>query len=145
MLSFKNSRKEIIHNLLIQGYSQERIAEKLNISPKIVKRDIYKIREGDKQWFENLAKGEFLSKYRETLDVCDDQLIKLYEVLEKASVKNDPNLELKIITQISKVNHSRGELLHKGPMVWSLTGLLNKCNPEKIPLPVMSCLEGFQN
>lgn len=140
MSSVKNNRKEMVHTLLLQGYSQEQIAGKLNISDRTVRRDMRKIQGGSKYWFENLAKGELVNLYHETLNALKLDLTELNEIKEEASVKKDPYLKLKIIKQISETRNRYGALLHKGPMVWAMNIAL-KQTPEKIPMPIMDCLK----
>jgi len=132
-------------DLVISGYSQEKIAEKLNVSSRTVRRDIRKNREGSKQWLENLAKDEFVSIYRETLDGVKLGIMALNEMLEEEQVKKDPYLRLKIIKQISQERKNYCELLHSGPIVWSINFALKNCKSEKMPHPIMGCLEEFQN
>lgn len=135
----------MIRDLLIRGYSQEKIAEKLNVSPRTIRRDVRKVREGSKYWLENLAKDEFVSIYHETLDGVKLDLMTLNDMLEEDSTKKDPNLRLKILKQISEVRKNYSQLLHAGPMVWSINGIFKKYNPEKMPRPIMDCLVEFQN
>ena len=142
---FKNNRREMIRNLLIRGYSQEKIAEKLNVSPRTIRRDVRKIREGSKYWLENLAKGEFVDNYRETLDGLKLELMALNEMLGEEQVKKDPNLRLKIIKQITETRSHYCQMLIKGPMVWSINFALKDRSPEKMPTPIMDCLVEFQN
>ena len=141
---FKNNRREMIRDLLIRGYSQEKIAEKLNVSPRTVRRDVRKIREGSKYWLENLAKGEFVDNYRETLDGLKLDLMELNEMLGEEDMKKDPNLRLKIIKQITEIRGNYCQMLIKGPMVWSINYTLKDRSYEKMPTPIMDCLVEFQ-
>lgn len=134
----------MINDLVIRGYSQEKIAEKLNVSPRTVRRDVRKIREGSKYWLENLAKDEFVSIYHETLDGLKQSLMELNEMFGEEQVRKDPNLRLKIIKQMTEIRSDYCQMLHKGPMVWSINFALKDHSPEKIPTPIMDCLVEFQ-
>ena len=50
----KEKRNLEIQNLVLSGYTQERIADKLNISVSTVARAVKKMRNSSKQWQTNI-------------------------------------------------------------------------------------------
>ena len=127
----------MVQELLFLGYTQDRIAQKLNISIRTVAREIKKIRDSSKTWMDNLANTSFIHEYRETLEGIKLDMMYLRETLDEESVKSDIHLRLDILKQISSLRHNYGELLHKGPMVWSIEKVLTKKNSDLIPTPKM--------
>jgi len=61
----------MVSELLIKGYTQEKISEKLNVCERTVRRDVRKIRDGSRYWLDDLAKSEFVYAYRELLEGRD--------------------------------------------------------------------------
>ncbi len=141
-MSGKEKRRKEVQELLFAGYTQEKIAEKLNISVRTVSREIGKIRDGAKTWMDDLAFKSFVHLYRENLGGIKQDIMYLRDMLEDDSVKSDNHLKLKIIKQIGESRYKYGELLHKGPMVWSIDKVLKKKTIEPIPTPQMESIWG---
>ena len=138
----KEKRKQLIQELLFAGYTQEKIAKKLNISIRTVARDVRKIRDGAKTWLDELASKNFVHLYRETFGGLEYNIMYLRDMLEDDSIKSNNIMKLKIIKEIAHMQYKKAELLHKGPMVWSIDKVMRKKDKNPIPVPEMESIWG---
>lgn len=139
----KEKRRIAVQDLVLSGYTLEKIAEKLNISISTVSRTISKSRKESKQWLINLAQKDMASIYRESLDGLKQDLMHLNELLENESVQNNIKLQLQIRREITHVRAKYLEYLLQGPMVWSMDVLAKTYHIEPIEQPVMESLGGI--
>ena len=139
----KEQRRFEVQELLLNGFTQEKIAEKLNISISTVARSVKKIREGSNQWLTNLAEKDIAHIFRESLEGLKQDLMKLNDLLDDPSVKNDIKLQLQIIKGITAVRSEYLKQLTSAPMVWSLDVFTRKYSPETMPQPTMKGLGGI--
>ena len=139
----KEQRRLQVQELLLNGFTQERISEKLNISISTVARTVKKIREGSAQWLTNLAEKDIAHIVRETLEGLKLDLMKLNDMLEDSSVKNDIKLQLQIRKEITAVRSEYLKQLTNMPMAWSLDVFTKKYAPESMPQPTMKGLGGI--
>jgi len=142
-MKVKERGKMEIQEMIICGYTQERIAEKLNISISTVTRTIRKLRDSSAQWLTNLAEHDLANIYRESLEGLRYDLTKLNDMLDEPSVKNDIKLQLLIRKEITATRSEYVKQLTSAPMVWSLEILTKKCASEPIPQPTMKSLDGI--
>jgi len=115
-------RKKKIWDLMMQGFSQDLIAKKLNVSPKTVSRDFKEIKKDSVQWMETFPRGQLQIYYRSDFETFDKVNSELWEIYRKTK---DEKLKIKILSNISgnKVAHSKmlaqsklmdlGEKLHQ--------------------------------
>ena len=139
----KEKRNLEIQNLVLSGYTQERIADKLNISVSTVARAVKKMRNSSKQWLQNLAEKDYANIYREALEGFQQDLMNLNDMLEDPQVQKNPKLQLQIRKMIIDTRSKRLEHLLRGPVVWSMDALIKKCKPEPIEQPTMKSLGGI--
>lgn len=139
----KEKCKMEIQEMTICGYTQEKIAEKLNISISTVSRTMRKIRDSSAQWLTNLAERDLANIYRESLEGLRHDLSKLNDMLDDPSVKNDIKLQLQIRKEITATRSEYMKQLTSAPMVWSLEILTKNCVSEPIPQPTMKSLCGI--
>lgn len=132
--------KLAIREGILQGRTQEQIAERLNVSVSTVYREVKKMREGSFHWMTDLAERNFVSTYKDALDGFQDDLVQLYDLLEDPTIKDNPELKLQIRKQISVVRGQRLHHLLRGPMVWSLEVFRKKYATSPIPHPTMKSL-----
>ncbi|GBL42208.1 hypothetical protein LBMAG54_14760 [Nitrosopumilaceae archaeon] len=139
----KEQRRLQVQELLLSGFTQERISVKLNISISTVARTVKKIREGSAQWLTNLAEKDIAHIVRETLEGLKLDLMKLNDMLEDPSVKNNIKLQLQIRKEITAVRSEYLKQLTNMPMAWSLDVFTKKYAPESMPQPTMKGLGGI--
>ena len=139
----KEKRNLQVQELVLSGYTQEKIADKLNISVSTVSRTIHKLRKGSSQWLTNLAERDMAYIFHESLQGFQQDMMCLNELLEDESVKNNPKLQLQIRREISQIRSKYLEHLVKAPMVWSMSVFTSKYSPEPIVQPTMNSLGGI--
>ncbi|MEC4848723.1 MAG: helix-turn-helix domain-containing protein [Nitrosarchaeum sp.] len=139
----KTRRRAEIEELLLCGYSQQKIADKLNISESTVYRTVKKIRDSSAKWLSDLAEKDIAHIVRETLEGLKSDLMKLTDMLEDHTVKNDIKLQLQIRKEISAVRLEYLKQITNVPMAWSLENFTKKYAPEPIPQPTMNGLGGI--
>ncbi len=142
-MTYDEKCKREIQELVLSGYTQEKIAEKLNISISTVTRAIRKQRNSNKQWLENLAQKDYANIYREALAGFQQDLMHLNDLLEDPKIQDNIKLQLQIRRTISEIRSKRLEHLLRGPVVWSMNALIQKCNPSPIEQPTMNSLGGI--
>jgi len=139
----KEKRNLQVQELVLSGYTQERISDKLNISISTVARTIKKQRNSSKQWLENLALNDYAHIYREALAGFQQDLMHLNDLLEDPKIQDNIKLQLQIRKAITETRSKRLEHLLRGPVVWSMDALIQKCNPSSIEQPTMKSLGGI--
>jgi len=139
----KEQRRLRVQELLLSGFTQERISEKLNISISTTARIVKKIHEGSTQWLTNLAEKDIAHIVRETLEGLKQDLMRLHDMLEDSSVKNDIKLQLQIRKEITAVRSEYLKQLTNMPMAWSLENFIKKYAPEPMSQPTMTGLGGI--
>ncbi len=139
----KEKRRLDIQELNLAGFSQEKIAKKLGISTSTVYRTIQKLREESNRWLVNLARRDYASLYKEALDGLKQDLVYLYELSQKETVKDNPKLCLQIRREITHVRSEYLKNLLQGPVVWSMEVLSKNSIGKLIPPPTMEALGGI--
>jgi len=145
----KEKRRLMVQELLIEGYTQEKIAEKLNVSISTVEREVRKLRESNERWLEDLFPKEMVHIFREGLEGIKKDMLTIREMLDEESVKNDVPLKLKILRSISELREKYLELFHHTPLVWSTRLFVKKNqlkrNDGKPNTPVYGERYGFES
>jgi len=136
-------RRMRVWELLVMGYSQQKIADKVGISLRNVQRDIQWARKENEEWLEDLANKNFASIFREALEGLRQDMARLQEMLEDEEVQQDKPLQVKIIKTISEIRVRYAKCIGEFPVVWSIDGLLKKCSPQPIPRPTIPSLHGI--
>jgi len=139
-MSDKLKRRVKAQELLFSGYSIEKIAEKLEVSPKTISRDVKWIRDNNKNWLEDLAEKGFAQEFRETLEGYKQDIMRLQEMQEECK---DQNLRLKIIKTITDIRFKYAQQFAQFPAVWAMQVFVNKNNPQTIEQPTLPSLLGI--
>lgn len=139
----KEKRRLSILELTLSGYTQQKIAQKLNISTSTVFREIQRIRKGSEHWLENIAKQDLPHIIREGIDGLKQDLMLLTELLDEPTVKKNPDMQLRILKQITLVRNHYVTQLVGMPMAWSLEVLRKKYGEIRIPYATMDSLNGI--
>jgi IS30 family transposase len=142
-MTYRQKIRLEIQQLTLSGYTQEKIADKLNISVSTVSRTLHKLRKNSSQWLTNLAERDMAHIYHESLLGFQQDMMHLNELLEEESVKNNPKLQLQVRREITHIRSKYLEHLVKAPMVWSMSVFTSKYSPEPIVQPTMNSLNGI--
>ena len=144
----KEKRKLMVQDLLLDGYTQEKIAEKLNVSISTIERDVKKLRQSNERWLEELFPKNMVHIFREGLEGIRKDMLTIREMLDDESVKNDIPLKLKILKSISELREGYLEMLSQIPSVWSVNLFAKKNklkrNDGKRNLPIYGELRGHE-
>ena len=119
-------RRLQVQELLFSGYTQEKISEKLKVSLKTIGRDIKWIRRNAQNWLDDIAKTNFVNVFRETLEGYRQDIVRLYEMLEKCK---DDNTKIKLIKAISDIRYRYTAQFAQFPSVWAFDVFIQKNNP----------------
>jgi len=122
-------RRLQVQELLFSGYTQEKISEKLHVSLKTIGRDIKWIRRNAQNWLDDIAKTNFVNVFRETLGGYTQDMVRLYEMLEKCK---DDNTKIKLIKAISDIRYRYAGQFVQFPGVWALDVFVKKNNPQPL-------------
>lgn len=139
----KLRRHLAIRELILQGRTQEQVAEKLNVSTSTVYRHCKNMRQASIQWIADLAEYDYARTYKDALDGLQNDLGKLLDMLETQPVKDSPELQLQIRKQMTAVREARLRHLMRGPMVWSMEMFRKKYAPTSMRQPTVKSLGGI--
>lgn len=139
----KEQRRLAVQELLLSGYSYEAISEQLNISVSTVGRIVKKIRQSSSHWLQNIAEQDLAHIYREAVEGLRQDMMKLNELLEQSSVKENLYLQLQIRKQITAVRTEYIKQLSSFPLVWSMNLCYNKNKPKSMPQSPLKSLGGI--
>ncbi len=101
-------RRQKAWGLFIQGFSQQEIAEKLNVSYKTISRDFHELKKESAKWMETLPRGEIQLYHKSNFEMVkrvNQELWKLYEETE------DEKLKLKILSTIAEKSKLHSQML----------------------------------
>ena len=118
-------RRLQVQELLFSSYTQEKISEKLKVSLKTIGRDIKWIRRNAQNWLDDIAKTNFVNVFRETLGGYTQDMVRLYEMLEKCK---DDNTKIKLIKTISDIRYRYTAQFAQFPSVWAFDVFIKKNN-----------------
>ncbi len=138
----KDQRLTQVRELIFAGYTQDKIAQKLNVSKRTIARDMKKIKISGEQWIDNLMNYDIVDKVRMTLEGFDHDRTRLEELYQKT---DDDALKLKIIESTHKNRVlSLGLLIHT-PAVWGMSMISRRYNPKIARPKTMVDRLGLQN
>lgn len=92
-------RKQKIWNFLTHGFTQQQIADKLEVSLKTISRDYREIKIESMEWMETLPKGEIQVYYKTTFELIDTSINEMWKLFEKTE---DEKLKLNILRTITE-------------------------------------------
>lgn len=143
MMKNKEKRRLAVLELALGGYTQQKIAQKLNISTSTVFRELQRIRKSSEHWLENIAAQDLPHIIREGIEGLRQDMMGLTELLDDPQVKSNPDLQLRIRKQITHVRNNYVTQLVGIPMGWSLEVLRKKYGEIRIPYAEMNSLKGI--
>ena len=112
-------RKQKIWELTTIGFTQEQIAQKLDVSMKTISRDYAELKEESLEWLDALPKGEIQLEHKKNFEAIKMVIQQLWEIYRQT--KDEMN-KVKILDEISK----KSEMHLKMMEYRSLLGLKNR-------------------
>lgn len=94
-----DERRKRVWNLLIQGFTQQQIADKLGVSFKTISRDYHQLKMDSIEWMESLPKGQIQLYHKTKFETVERVSHELWELYEKTE---DQKLKLKILSTIAE-------------------------------------------
>jgi len=121
-------RKQKVWDLTLQGFTQEEIAEKVDVSTKTISRDAKEIKKDSIRWMDTLPRGQIqmyhLSNF-ETIERVNKELWKLFETTE------DDKLKVKILKTIADNRKTHANLLERSDLMHLGNTLHQVLSPDK--------------
>lgn len=112
-------RKQKIWELTTIGFTQQQIAEKLNVSLKTISRDYAELKTESLEWLDALPKGEIQLEHKKSFETIKMVIQQLWEICRQT--KDEMN-KVKILDQISKKSETHLKMMG----VDSILGLKNR-------------------
>lgn len=112
-------RRDRINRLRIQGYSNEKIAEKLGCSISTVEKDLYEIRECSRKWYDEESVTDFCQSLQDSIILCDNAIEELQIHYSEAI---DLSSKILILKSILEFEHRKTELYHETRSVQNFCG-----------------------
>jgi len=101
-------RRKKTWDLYLQGFSQQDIAEKLNVSYKTISRDFHEMKKESARWMETLPKGEIQLYHKSNFEMLKKVSQELWNLFEKTE---DEKLKLKILSTIADKSKLHSDML----------------------------------
>jgi len=104
------ARQNKVWTLFVQGYSQQKIAEKLGVSLKTISRDFQELKTTSMEWMDSLPEGEAQLCHKKNFESIQRVLEELWNLYEKTK---DENKKLNILNQIADKAKLQSEMMVK--------------------------------
>lgn len=117
-------RRDRVDELLSQGWTEKKIAEKLNVSYATLLRDVKFLKEQALQWVDDMAKTEFIFEVKKSVGELDNLKTRLYGYLDDA--KTDVETKLKISRELREILNLKLDTLGAGPALQGMKRVINR-------------------
>ena len=124
-------RRKKVWSLLLQGFTQQQIAEKFDLSLKTISRDIQELKKESAEWMESLPKGQIQMYHKSNFEIIDKVTKELWNLYEKTE---DEKLKLKILNTIAEKRKLYANLLDSK----NLLHVRDSIHSELAPKPVFT-------
>ena len=104
----KEERKRKVWDLMLQGYTQQQIAEKFCVSLKTISRDFQELKKESAEWMEALPKGQIQMYHKSNFEIIEKVTQELWKLFENTE---DEKLKLKVLKTIAEKCKLKGNLL----------------------------------
>jgi len=113
-------RKEKVWYYFIQGFTQNKIAEKLGVSVRTIADDMAQLKQDAKDWFDSLPLGQLHLYHKSSFDSTERVKYELWHIFE--TTKNE-NVRIKTLSMIANLSKSSSELVQENIIVKELEWL----------------------
>jgi len=107
-------RKQKVWDLTLQGFTQEEIAEKLDVSTKTISRDAKEIKKDSIRWMDTLPRGQIQMYHRSNFETIERVIKELWKLFETT---NDDKLKVKILKTIADNRKTHASLLESSDLM----------------------------
>jgi len=108
------SRQNKVWSLFLQGYSQERIAEKLEVSLKTISRDFQELKTKSIEWMDALPEGEIQLCHRKNLETIQKVIQELWNLYENTK---DEAKKQSLLNQIAEKSKLHSEMMTRNNLL----------------------------
>lgn len=91
-------RRENVWTMLRMGMSQEKIAERLDVSVKTISRDYQELKNEAVEWMNTLPEGELQIHYKKSIEDVESIIRELWRIWNNTK---DESMKVKILAQIA--------------------------------------------
>lgn len=112
-----------IRRLLRMKFRYDEVMEQLQLPRSTFFRHLAAIRAEDREWLEEMARNDFLSSYRMSIELMEDQIKELVKIREEATKAHD---KVKATEAICEIEVGIMDLLAYGPMVVKVDSLTHQ-------------------
>jgi len=107
-------RKQKVWDLTLQGFTQEEISEKLDVSTKTISRDAKEIKKDSIRWMDTLPRGQIQMYHRSNFETIERVIKELWQLYETT---NDDKLKVKILKTITENRKTHANLLERSDLM----------------------------
>jgi len=107
-------RLQKVWDLTLQGYTQEQIAEKLDVSTKTISRDAIEIKKDSIRWLDTLPRGQIQMYHRSNFETIERVIKELWQLFETTE---DDKLKVKILKTIADNRKIHANLLERSDLM----------------------------
>jgi len=122
-------RKQKVWVLMKQGFPQEKIAKKLDVSTKTISRDVEEIKKDAVEWMDTLHKGQLQVYYRSDFETVENVNAELWEIFHGTK---DQRLQSMILKGIIRNTVIRNKMLVQSKPLELGVKLHEKISPSPI-------------
>jgi len=108
------SRQNKVWSLYLQGYSQQRIAEKLDLSLKTISRDFQELKTKSIEWMDSLPEGEIQLHHKKNLETIQKVIQELWNLYENTK---DEAKKQSLLNQIADKSKLHSEMITRNNLL----------------------------
>ena len=101
-------RLQKVWSLFLQGFSQQKIAEKLHVSLKTISRDFQDLKTESMEWMDSLPEGEIQLHHKKNLESVEKVIQEFWNIYESTE---DENKKLKLLNFIAEKSKLHSEMM----------------------------------
>lgn len=136
MHTFKiEERRRKVASLIAQSFTEEEIAQQLNVNQSTISRDIKVLKQMSQQFVYDLAKSDLAYYYRQCIDGIEEVKRKAWQAYRNDDDSIKPKDRLLALKLIKECDKAKFTLLKDGPSIMNLKALeerLNKIESGKV-------------
>ena len=102
-------RQQKVWNLFIQGFTQQQIADKLNVSAKTISRDFQQLKKESMEWMNALPEGEIQLHHKKNFEMIEKVIQELWKIYDDME---DDDKKLKVLNLIAEKSKMHIEMLN---------------------------------
>ena len=121
-------RRRKVASLLSQSFTEEQIAQQLNVNQSTISRDIRVLKQLSQRFVYDLAKSELAYCYKQCIDGIEEVKRKAWEAYRNDDASLKPKDKLMALKLIKECDEAKFTLFKDGPFIMNLKGLEERLN-----------------